>query len=199
LQETANQGQDWATRIESGDPAAEAELVAHYQRAVSLVLLRRTGKPHLAKDLSQDTFVVVLRRLRAGELNNPNALSTFIRQTAVNISIDHFRREQRYVSQEDDVIALHSAHEDRRAQEIDNATTRAMLDEALAQLSISRDRDILRRFYLQDEDKDSICRDLGLSAAHFDRVLYRAKQRMRQLIKQQAGLKALLFEGLTDG
>jgi RNA polymerase sigma-70 factor (ECF subfamily) len=199
LQETANQGQDWATRIESGDPAAEAELVAHYQRAVSLVLLRRTGKPHLAKDLSQDTFVVVLRRLRAGELNNPNALSTFIRQTAVNISIDHFRREQRYVSQEDDVISLHSAHEDRRAQEIDNATTRAMLDEALAQLSISRDRDILRRFYLQDEDKDSICRDLGLSAAHFDRVLYRAKQRMRQLIKQQAGLKALLFEGLTDG
>lgn len=199
MQETANRSQDWATRIGNGDPAAEAELVAHYQRAIGLLLLRRTGKPHLAKDLSQDTFVVVLRRLRAGELKNSSALSAFIRQIAVNISIDHFRRERRYVSQDDDIISLHSAHEDRKEQEVDDATTRAMLEDALEQLAVSRDRDILRRFYLQDEDKERICRDMGLTAAHFDRVLYRAKQRMRQLINQRSGLKALLLGSLVDG
>jgi len=35
-------------------------------------------------------------------------------------------------------------------------------------------------------------------AVHFDRVLYRAKQRMRELTNQQDGIKALLVRGLTD-
>jgi RNA polymerase sigma-70 factor (ECF subfamily) len=68
----------------------------------------------------------------------------------------------------------------------------------LRQLSISRDREILRRYYLSDDDKEVICRDLGLSPGHFDRVLYRAKQRMRELIDRQDGLKAFLFGGLLD-
>jgi hypothetical protein len=37
-----------------------------------------------------------------------------------------------------------------------------------------------------------------LSPTHFDRVLYRAKQRMRELIDRHEELKALLFGGLLD-
>lgn len=77
--------------------------------------------------------------------------------------------------------------------------TRDLLLEVLDQLSIPRDRELLRRFYLQDEDKEAICSDLGLSAQHFDRVLYRARQRMRDLIEEQKGLRSLLFGGLLDG
>lgn len=199
MQKTANRSRDWATRVENGDPSAETELIAHYQRGVGLLLLKRTGKPDLANDLCQDTFVVVLRRLRAGELKNPAALSSFIRQVAINISIDHFRKEQRYVNQDDEIISLHSAHRDNKDRQLDSHTIRAVLDSALEQLAIERDREILRRFYLHDEEKDRICQDMDLSAPHFDRVLYRAKQRMRELINKQAGLKTLLLGSLFDG
>ena len=195
----AEQALDLANRIEAGDGLAESELIQRYEKVIKLILLKRTGSAPLANDLCQDTFVVALRRLRAGELRKPRSLLAFIRQTAVNISIDHYRKEKRYVHQDDGTISLHHTHIDHKAREIDNQTTRAVLEITLDQLAMSRDREILRRFYLADEDKGRICEDLQLSSTHFDRVLYRARQRMRVLINQQKGLKALLFGGLFDG
>ena len=86
-----------------------------------------------------------------------------------------------------------------KVEKLDSRSTRETLNKVLNQLSVARDREILRRFYLKDEDKAEICIDLQLSAAHFDRVLYRAKKRMRELIDRQKGLKSLLFGGLLDG
>lgn len=196
---TAEQACELVGRIKTGDGIAETELVERYASGINLILLKRTGSVQVANDLCQDTFVVTLRKLRAGELRKPRSLSAFIRQTAVNICIDHYRKEKRYIHQDDGTISLHHSHRDNKARDIDNQTTRAVLETALDQLAMSRDREILRRFYLADQDKVNICSDLGLSSTHFDRVLYRAKQRMRVLINQQQGLKTLLFGGLFDG
>ena len=189
---------DLVSRIARGEHNAEADLVQRFSHPVKLILLKRTGKPHLVHDLLQDTFVVALRRLRAGELRNPKALSGFIRQIAVNVSIDHFRREKRFVTHPDEIISLYVTHRDYKARLLDAARLRDLIENALNQLSRPRDRELLRRFYLLDEDKERVCSDLGLSATHFDRVLYRAKQRMRDLLNQDKALKSLLFGGLLD-
>jgi RNA polymerase sigma-70 factor (ECF subfamily) len=199
LSSLAEQTRDLVHRIETGDEYAESELVERYARSIKLILLKRTGSIQLASDLCQDTFVITLKKLRAGDLKNPGSLSAFIRQTAVNISIDYFRKEKRYIHQDDGTISLHHSHRDHKAREIDNQTTRNVLENALDRLAMPRDREILRRFYLADEDKVQICRDLHLSSTHFDRVLYRARKRMRVLINHQEGLKTMLFGGLFDG
>ncbi len=196
---SVDKAQDLVHRIESGDLFAESELVERYAHGIRLILMKRTGSAQLAHDLCQDTFVVTLKKLRAGQLKNPCSLAAFIRQTAVNISIDHFRKEKRYISQNDGIISLHHTHRDHKARKIDSQAARAMLEEALDRLAVPRDREILRRFYLADEDKSEICRDLHLSSAHFDRVLYRAKKRMRELIDHQEGLKTMLYGGIVDG
>ena len=41
------------------------------------------------------------------------------------------------------------------------------------------------RFYLDDEDKDAICRALGLSYEHFNRVIFRARNRFRELLERR--------------
>jgi RNA polymerase sigma-70 factor (ECF subfamily) len=189
---------DLACRITSGDSAAETELIEQYSAGVRLMLLKRTGKRQLSNDICQEVMIVTLKKLRAGSLRKPESLPAFIRQTAVYLCIEHFRKEKRYVYQEDGIISLHAPHNDRKAQTIDNQQAGALLEELLDQLSVKRDREILRRFYLLDEDKADICRDLGLSPVHFDRVLYRAKQRMRELIKQRSELKSLFFGSLLD-
>jgi len=199
LNVTAEQARELVGRIEIGDKSAESELIERYVHCIRLILLKRTGSVQLANDLCQDTFIIALRKLRAGELRKPQSLSAFIRQIAVNICIDHFRKEKRYIRQDDGIISLHQSHRDNKARGIDSQTTRAGIETALDQLVMSRDREILRRFYLVDEDKARICSALDLSSTHFDRVLYRAKQRMRELINQQNGLKSTLFGGLFDG
>lgn len=198
VEQAKGQGVGLVARIERGDRQAEDELVSRYARGVRLILLKRTGDPQVAKDLGQDTFVVVIRKLRARELRDASKLASFINRVAVNISIDYFRKERRFVRSPDGIIGLNAPHIDRQDKELDFNAARAQLKGVLKKLGIGRDREILWRFYLSDDDKQAICRDLGLSPAHFDRVLYRAKQRMRKLINQQPGLKAYLFEGLLD-
>lgn len=199
MQQVYQQSRDLVRRIKNGDRTAESELVKRYSPGIRLILLKRTGNPQLASDLSQDTFIVTLRILRSGDLKKPESLAAFIRQTAVNISIQHFRKEKRYVKNPDEIIEQLVAHRDHKVEKLDSRTNREILGKVLDQLSMARDREILRRFYLKDEDKAEICIDLQLSAVHFDRVLYRAKQRMRELINRQKGLKSLLFGGLLDG
>lgn len=197
-QQAAERSRDWVARIQDGDRAAESELISYYTRGVRLLLLKRTGNSDLALDLCQDTFVIVLRRLRDRELRSPEALSAFIRQTAVNLSIEHFRREKRYVDDGGGIISLQAAPRDHKDKGIDSRASRELLARTLDQLTVERDREILRRFYLREEDKESICSDLELTPTHFDRVLYRARQRMRELIDQQQELKSMLFGGLLD-
>lgn len=190
---------DLVVRIEDGDSVAESELVERYARGIRLILLKRTGNPQVASDLCQDTFVVALRKLRAGHLRNRHSVAAFIRQIAVNVSIDHFRREQRYVHPSDGIIPSDLTHKDQQSDEVDEGIVKMAIDGALDRLAVPRDREILRRFYLADEGKEEICRDLGLSTTHFDRVLYRAKKRMREMINQHPRLRELLIGGLLDG
>ena len=54
----------------------------------------------------------------------------------------------------------------------------------LESMTVERDRELLRRYYIYDEDKPQICRALGLDSLHFNRVLYRAKNRFREILEQ---------------
>ena len=64
-------------------------------------------------------------------------------------------------------------------------------------LPTPRDREIVRRFYLDEEEKEAICRDLGLSPLHFDKVIFRARQRMRKLLEERGFKKTDFFR--ADG
>jgi len=64
----------------------------------------------------------------------------------------------------------------------------ALLDE----LPTERDRQLLIRFYLDGTDKQQLCSELGLSPKHFDRVLMRARTRLRTIIERRAPHLALV-------
>ena len=198
MESQADIAKQLALRIGGGDAAAESELVERFATGVRLILLKRTGNRQLSMDLCQDTFIIALPKLRAVKINKPESLVAFLRQTAVNLSIEHYRKEKRYISQDDGIISLRTAHRDKKANQIDRQHARTLLNGAIEQLAKTRDRDILHRYYLLDEDKPRICNALDLSAAHFDRVLYRARKRMCEMIEQQPGLKSLLFGSLSD-
>jgi len=199
LDQIADRSAEWVQRILAGDADAEQELISRFQNSIRLIILRRTGDPQLANDVSQETFMLALQKLRAGEVRNPDSLPAFLRQIAINISIHHYRKERRFVSTDQDALDQKVVHHPQHEHELDTRKLRESLEMALNNLGKPRDQEILRRFYLRDEDKEEICQDLQLSEAHFDRVLFRARQRMRNLINRKKDLKALLLGGLTDG
>jgi RNA polymerase sigma-70 factor (ECF subfamily) len=71
---------------------------------------------------------------------------------------------------------------DGRAADLEAAlAVRALLRE----LPQSRDRLMLKRFYLDDHDKELICQELNLSEAAFNQALSRARRRFRQILEER--------------
>lgn len=179
---------DLVRRIAAGDRAAESELVARYSRGVLFLLQRIAKDPDLAEDLHQETFVVVLGRLRGAGLDQPERLAGFIRATARNLFTGDYRKTVRRRTDSDSERVERTVVEERRSQlrrVLGQERARAVR-QALGELRTDRDRQILYRFYLLDEAKETLCAELGLSDLHFNRVLHRARQRLGQILRRGA-------------
>jgi RNA polymerase sigma-70 factor, ECF subfamily len=176
-------------RIHASDPKAEALLVERLQPGLRLILHRATGGDlELARELCQETLIIVIKRLRSSILRDPSELAAFAAQTARNLAIAHRRKDARRRTQAD-LDAVNMAFDPGRSQPEEVAVGKlgALVQRLLNQLPTDRDRSVLKRFYLQEEDKDTICHDLSLSDLAFNQVLFRARNRFRELLSS-AGL-----------
>jgi hypothetical protein len=72
---------------------------------------------------------------------------------------------------------------------VDRARWAQAAQSMLKEMPTARDRDLLVRFYLNDESKEAICASLGLSDEHFNRVIFRARNRFRALLERRGYVK----------
>ncbi|GAA6136542.1 hypothetical protein NBRC116583_02890 [Arenicella sp. 4NH20-0111] len=175
-------------RIGVGDQRAEAELVEKYYQTLHFILKRRCNDPQLAADIAQDAFIVVIGKARAQEINNPEAIAAFIRQTGVNLMIAHFRKETRRATDTYGEVAIEVPdHNTNVSRAVESNQTLSLVQQMIGEMKVERDRDILISYYAKEEEKSSICNRLDLTSAHFDRVLFRARARLKQLVDFKLG------------
>lgn len=171
---------DVVARIAAGDRAAEAHFVSSYLRGVRALVRRRCrpGDPAV-EDLVQDVLSRVLERLRAGAIRDAAALPAYVQATIAYATNAEYRmrRPAEGIEAIEDLPAI-----DNPADQLDSSRRASLLRNLLAQLPVPRDREILVRFYLEEQDKDEVCRSLGIEASHFHRVVFRARERFRQLL-----------------
>jgi len=173
-------------RIARGDAAAETELWNRYSRGLLFLLRRRTGDPDLADDLRQETFRIALEKLRTGGLADPGRLAAYLRGIAVNLVTGDWRKRfRRNTSPDSDIVAEAGDDSSNPMDEVSRQQIAAAVAELLNELGVTRDREILRRFYVDEADKAQICGELDISPTHFNRVLFRAKQRFRTLLLRE--------------
>lgn len=181
-----------ARRVQAGDAAAETELVERYSRGVHFLLTELTRDPARADDLHQETFRLVLEKVRAGELREPEKLPGFLRQIARNLFIAEYRKTARRGLEDLDAVAVPPADPapDQLTQVLQAEDAR-LLRQLLAELRPERDRLVLFRFYLAGEPKERICADLGLAGSTFNVVLHRARHRFKTLVEQSDARRGL--------
>ena len=153
-----------------------------------LYLLRKELRDFaLAEDLCNETFRIVLERLQRQPLEEPSKISSYLAQTARNLVIEHRRRGARQLT----VTGHQAAMEAIGDADLDPAlilqsqSRAAAVRKVLQEIPLIRDREVLVRVYLYDQDKDQVCRELGIGADHFKRVVHRARERFRTLIEQR--------------
>jgi RNA polymerase sigma factor (sigma-70 family) len=185
-----------------GDKKAESRMLVALRPGVLAVL--RFGAFHRwidAEDLTQETLQVVVERVRARTIDDPRKVFAFAAATARNMALNAARKvlRQQTVVDSDlvDELAQNLEMEPSELSESDDRHLAEAVMAVLDELPTQRDRQLLIRFYLDGQDKQQLCREFGLSPKHFDRVLMRARGRLRTIIERQAPHLAL-FPRITS-
>lgn len=176
---------DLVRRIRAGEVNAEAELIELYSRGV-LYLLRRLGvSQEVAPDLHQEAFRIALERLRGRGLAEPAGFVGFLHGTVRNLALAEQRKSARRRTDLDDKEVSRAAHPaPSQLQQALRKEESALVRHLIGELATDRDRQLLVRYYIAEEDKEQICADLGLDGVHFHRVLFRARQRFKELLER---------------
>ena len=180
---------DLVARIAAGDSGAENEFAVRYLRGIRTLVRRhaRTADP-IVDDLVQEVLQHVLCRLREGALRDAGALPAYVRSAVVFTTTAEYRRRGRRGEESlgDDFDP--PGDEPEPSELVEQHQTRACVKLLLAELPTPRDREVLRRFYLDEQPKSAVCAALQIDESHFHRVVFRARERLRALL-QQSGLE----------
>lgn len=181
---------DLVHRIVAGDREAERELAERYERGLRVILGRTTRDRQAQDDLFQDTVRLAIEKIRRGDVREPDRLSGFIVALARNLAIQHYRRAAadaaRTRPEETAATAELPSRDEGPLEQLVRDENAGIVRQVLSEMSSRRDREILFRYYLDEQDKERVCADLGLSSLHFNRVLFRARERFRELYLRAA-------------
>jgi RNA polymerase sigma-70 factor (ECF subfamily) len=179
---------DWGElvdRIQRDEPSALEELYRIFSKGMRYYLCRQLG-PQDLDDKVHDCFLIVIQAIRRGELRDPERLMGFARtivrrQIAGHIDIAVQQRKQQvdldvgaplpdsHVSPE---VAAMTKEEEQLAVSVLKGISR-------------RDREILTRFYLDEQPQEQICLEMKLSETQFRLLKSRAKARFGELGKRR--------------
>lgn len=174
-----------ATAIYKGDKGAEAALFKRYYQPTLFILERRTGDSEQAQDICQEAICIMIERLRHQPLTEPDKLGAFLHSIALNLFIAEKRKAKRRKTHNDQQLMP------RVVDPAQNQLHMLLKQKACAAVRLliaamhnDRDRRLLHGYFIEERDKEELCLELGLSERHFDRVLFRAKQRFKDLAKE---------------
>jgi len=172
---------DLVRRIRGGDATAMEELYRVFSKGIRFFLYRQLG-PQDLDDKVHDVWVSVTQSIQQGALREPERLMGYVRTVVrrqVAAHIDAAMRTRRNMIELDRGLPLSSHDPDPERRAIDRQNEEAAL--RLLRSISPRDREVLVRFYLQEQPAAEICRSMNLSETQFRLIKSRAKARFGEL------------------
>lgn len=177
-------------RLCSGDFRTQEHFVAYFSELIQLKLRSRVQSPQAIEDLRQETFARVFGVLRGPTgMRQPDRLGAFVNSTCNNVLLEYYRSSSRDTPIEDeedsqipdtsiDVVSVIAQRQvDKKVRDI------------LEELP-ERDRRVLKEIFIEERDKDDVCKDFGIDRNYLRVLLHRAKQSFRTTYLQSMSASA---------
>ena len=178
--------ESYLSRLRSGDYRTQEHFSAYFGALIKIKLGSRLKSPEAIEDVRQETFARFFMALRDGKILQPDRLGSFVNSICNNVLLEHYRSAARSTSLDEeeeknfpalnvDLLGALSAKErEKKVREI------------LEKLS-ERDRRLLREVFLEERDKDQVCRDFGVDREYLRVLLHRAKQAFKASYLKHSG------------
>jgi len=172
--------QTYLERLCSGDFRTESHFVAYFSELIQLKLRSRVKSPQAIEDLKQETFARVFAALRVGKVRQPERLGAYVNSVCNNVLLEHYRSGSR----EDPIEDEEGTDFPDTSVDILGLVAHKQMAEKVCQILEElpeRDRRVLREIFLEERDKDAVCRDFGVDRDYLRVLLHRARLAFKAL------------------
>ena len=179
---------EYVELLRQGDPVTEQHFVAYFEQLLRIKLRSRMLASDKVEDLRQETFIRVIAAVRRdGGVRQPERFGAFVNSICKNVLLEYYRSaakdqpmEDAHMDIPDKVLDLEGMLVTKQSAE----QVRRILD-----AMPKRDRDLLRAIFLDDKEKDTVCREFGVDREYLRVLVYRAKDKFKALYeKGQIGI-----------
>lgn len=173
-------------RLRAGDFRTQEHFSAYFGALIKIKLGSRLKSREAIEDVRQETFARFFLALRDGKILQPERLGSFVNSICNNVLLEHYRsgvhdaflddtEEQNVPASDFDLVGALAVKE-----------TEKKVREILSKLS-ERDRRLLRQIFLEERDKDEVCREFGVDREYLRVLLHRAKQAFKSAYLKHMG------------
>lgn len=174
----------YVQRLRAGDRDTENHFATYFGKLIELKLRSRVSSHHAIDDVKQETFTRCLQLIRSeGGIRNPERLGPIVNSICNHVLSEHFRSGRRTEPLEDQPAERFVARDPDALSLVISDDTRRTVRNVLQKLP-ERDRAILRGLFLEDREKDDLCREIGVTRDYIRVLLHRAKQSFREAYPQ---------------
>ena len=157
--------------------------MAYFSELLHLKLRSRVRSPQAVEDLRQETFARVLTALRGGGsgIREAERLGAFVNSVCNNVLLEHYRASSRDSSAEGEDAASEVTD---NAPDVLSLIAHKQTEEKVRQIlgaMPERDRRLLKEVFLEERDKDEVCKDFGVERDYLRVLLHRAKQAFKSM------------------
>lgn len=177
----------YVERLRDGEPATEHHFFVYFEKLLQIKLRARMISPDKVDDLKQETYIRVIRAVRKeGGVRQPERFGAFVNSICNNVLQEHYRTLGRN-------LQMDEGHEDipDKVLDLEGMMVTQQSSERVRKLLAglpTRDRELLRAIFLEERDKDSVCRAIGVDRNYLRVLVHRAKDKFKDLYeKDQIG------------
>ena len=183
---------EYVQRLADGDPEVERHFAGYFDELLLIKLRRSLRCFNAIEDVRQETFVRVFNVLRKrGGLVSPDKLGAFVNGVCNNVLAEYFRVAARFSAlPQPDVETRVPNGEPDAEEELVSEERKRSVRQILDQLP-AKDRRILYLMFIEEREKDEICRICRVSRNYLRVLLHRAKNRFRDSLGQPMPARAV--------
>ncbi|HEV3308763.1 MAG TPA: sigma-70 family RNA polymerase sigma factor [Candidatus Sulfotelmatobacter sp.] len=169
-------------QLRSGDFRTQEHFVSYFSELIRLKLSKRLHSRSEVEDARQETFARVFAALRKPDgIREPERLGAFVNSVCNNVVLEYYRSSSQEATSDDEEAEANIP--DPAVSVVDVIASRQMqsnVREILGQLQ-EKDRRLIKEIFLDERDKDEVCRDLGVDREYLRVLLHRAKKSFKSI------------------
>jgi RNA polymerase sigma-70 factor (ECF subfamily) len=174
--------QDYLEQLRNGDFRTQEHFVSYFSELIRLKLGKRLHSRQEVEDARQETFARVFTALRREDgIREPERLGAFVNSVCNNVLLEYYRSSSQETASDDEEAEANIP--DPAMSVVDVIANREMqrkVHEILDELS-EKDRRVIKDVFLEERDKDEVCRDYGVDREYLRVLLHRAKKAFKSI------------------